>query len=311
MADLHNHSHAHHHGPASHGPADFGRAFRIGIGLNLGFVALEAAYGIIAHSLALLADAGHNLSDVLGLALAWFASTLARRAPTPQHTYGLRGSTILAALSNSVLLYIAIGAIAWEAVRRFGELHAVNGGTVVGVAAAGIAVNAFTALLFRSGHKGDVNIRGAYLHMAADAAVSLGVVISGILISASGWLWIDPVVSLAIVAVIGIGTWGLLKESANLALHAVPEGIDAEAVERYLAGIPGIMEVHDLHIWGMSTTETALTAHLVKPEGVQDDALLARICDELHHRFGIQHSTIQLESGDAAHPCNQAPADVV
>jgi cobalt-zinc-cadmium efflux system protein len=283
----------------------------IGICLNLGFVVLEAIYGVVSHSLALLADAGHNLSDVLGLALAWLASVLARKAPTPQRTYGMRGSTILAALVNAVLLYVAIGAIAWEAVRRFGAAGPIDSGTVIWVAAAGIAVNAITAYLFRSGRKQDVNIRGAYLHMAADAAVSLGVVVSGFLISWTGRLWIDPVVSLAIVVVIGVGTWGLLRESVNLALHAVPEGIDLSAVERYLSAVPGIAGVHDLHIWGMSTTETALTVHLIKPDGLQDDALLAGISDELHRRFGIEHTTIQLEFGDADHPCDQAPANVV
>lgn len=300
----HDHSHA-------HAPADFGRAFIIGIALNIGFVLFEVTFGLIAQSLALLADAGHNLSDILGLALAWGASVLARRAPTKRRTYGLRGTTILAALANAVLLYVAIGAIAWEAIRRFGQLQNVEGETVVWVAALGVVINGITALLFMSGRKSDMNVRGAFLHMVADAGVSLGVVISGVLISGTGWLWLDPVISLAIVLVIGVGTWSLLKESVNLSLGAVPSGVDSPGVERYLAGIPGVVQVHDLHIWGMSTTETALTAHLVMPDAVCDDGMLARISDELLHRFGIHHTTIQLERGDCDFPCEQASDDVV
>ena len=295
----------------SHAPADFGRVFAIGVFLNLTFVVVEGAAGYLAHSLALVADAGHNLSDVFGLLLAWGASVLARRAPTAKHTYGLRRSSILAALLNAVLLLVAVGGIAWEAIRRFSEPAPVAGKMVIGVALVGIVINTATALLFLSGRKDDLNIRGAFLHMAADAAVSLGVVLAGVAMLATRQTWIDPVVSLVIVAVICIGTWGLLRDSVNLALDAVPEGIKVEEVKNYLTALPGVAEVHDLHIWAMSTTETALTAHLVIPNGGGGDALLARACTELHDRFGIEHATLQIETGDAAHPCRLAPADIV
>lgn len=291
----------------SHGPACLTRAFAIGIVLNLAFVGIEAGYGLIAHSLALVADAGHNLSDVLGLVLAWVAAALGSRRPTARHTYGLGRSSILAALANATLLLIAVGAIALEAVRRFGEPGPVASGTVIWVAAVGIVVNGVTAMLFHSGREHDLNVRGAFLHMAADAAVSVGVVISGIIIGATGWLWMDPVISLVIVAVIVAGTWGLLRDSVNLALDAVPEGVDSNEVHRYLAGLPGVSEVHDLHVWGMSTTETALTAHLIRPAG-SDDAILAEATRELHDRFGIEHSTIQVEEGRPEYPCRFCPA---
>jgi len=281
----------------------YDRAFAVAVALNLVFVATEAAFGALAHSLALLADAGHNLSDVAGLLLAWGAVVLARRAPTQRRTYGWRGSSILAALANAVLLLIAVGAIAWEAVGRFARPEPVAAGTVIGVAAVGIVINAATAMLFFAGRKGDVNLRGAFLHMAADAGVSLGVVVAGFIIAATGWTWVDPVVSFGIAAIITIGTWGLLRESVNLALHAVPEGVDPAAVIDHLAGLEGVTAVHDLHIWPMSTTEVALTAHLVRPEVANDDALLARICEELHARFGIEHVTIQVER-DATHFCS-------
>ena len=297
MARDHGHDH-------SHAPANFGRAFAIGIALNVGFVVIEAVYGRLSHSLALVADAGHNLSDVLGLLLAWGASVLARRRPTLRRTYGLRRSSILAALVNAVVLLIAVGGIAWEALRRFGNPEPTAGGTVIVVAAIGIAVNGVTALLFLSGRQDDLNIRGAFLHMAADAGVSLGVVLAGLAILATGWAWLDPTVSLVIVAVIVVGTWGLLRDSVNLTLDAVPEGIDMTDVQRYLGSLPAVTEVHDLHVWGMSTTETALTAHLVIPDATCDDATLARICGELHDRFGIEHATLQVESGDPAHPCS-------
>jgi len=300
----HDHGHAH-----SHAPANFGRAFAIGIALNTGFFIIEAVFGVLSGSLALVADAGHNLSDVLGLLLAWGASVLVRRSPTPQRTYGLRRTSILAALFNAVFLLIAIGAIAWEAVGRFARPAPVAEGTVIWVALLGIAVNTATALLFMAGRKDDLNIRGAFLHMAADAGVSLGVVLAGLTILFTGWQWLDPTVSLLIAAVIFIGTWGLLRDSVNLALDAVPEGIDTAAVAAYLAALPGVTEVHDLHIWAMSTTETALTAHLVIPDGRDDDALLARVCAELHDRFGIEHTTVQIECGNPAHPCNLASAE--
>ena len=302
----HDHSHGH-----SHAPANFGRAFAIGVALNTGFVVIEATFGFLSHSLALVADAGHNLSDVLGLLLAWGASILVRRSPTARRTYGLRRSSILAALFNAVFLLVAIGAIAWEAVGRFRHPEPVAGGTVIWVALVGIAVNTATALLFMSGRKDDLNIRGAFLHMAADAGVSLGVVVAGVIILFTGWQWLDPVVSLAIVAVILVGTWGLLRDSVNLALDAVPENIDTADVTAYLAALPGVTEVHDLHIWAMSTTETALTALLVIPDGRVGDALLARTCAELHDRFGIEHATMQIERGDPAHPCGLAPAHTV
>ena len=282
--------HQHRHGPPAHD-----RAFALGVALNLGFVIVEVAFGVLAHSTALIADAGHNLSDVLGLALAWGAGVLARRLPTPRRTYGLRRTTILAAVANAGLLFVAMGAIALEAVQRLATPAPVVAGTVIAVAAAGVAVNLGTALLFRSGHTHDLNVRGAYLHMAADAAVSLGVVAAGLGIRWTGWLWLDPVASLGIVVVVILGTWGLLRDSLNLALDAVPAGIDPAEVQRYLAGIPGVTEVHELHIWAMSTTDAALTAHLVIPTAPTGDALVEEISAELHRRFGIEHATLQIE----------------
>lgn len=308
------HEHAHDHGPAhghDHAPKDFGKAFAIGIALNMAFVATEAVYGYLANSLALLADAGHNLSDVLGLALAWGATILVRRLPTKRRTYGLRRSSILASLINAVFLLLAVGAIAWEAIGRFLQPEPVASGTVMAVAGVGIVINGITAWLFASGSKSDVNIRGAFLHMAADAVVSVGVVIAALAMRATGWLWLDPAVSLIIVVVITVGTWGLLRHSLDLAMDAVPPQIDPHQVESYLAGLPGVVAVHDLHIWGMSTTEVALTVHLVKPDAEIDDALLTEIQHELHERFGIDHTTVQFERGDTAHPCAQAPATVI
>lgn len=298
------HHHRHEH---AHTPKNYNRAFIIGIVLNTGFVAIEAFYGIIANSLALLADAGHNLSDVLGLVLAWGASILSRRLPTNRHTYGLRRSSILAALFNAIFLLLVTGAIAWEAIQRFYSPSEVAGNVVMSVAAVGIAINTITALMFASGRDRDLNIKGAFLHMAADAIVSLGVVLAGIAIVATGWLWFDPVVSLIIVAVIVFGTWQLLRDSINLALDGVPAGIELLAVRTYLEEIAGVAEVHDLHIWAMSTTETALTVHLVMPQGCPSDAFLTQICQELHDLFGIEHATIQVETGDRNYPCTLAP----
>lgn len=295
----------------SHDPGSYGRAFAIGVTLNLAFVAVEIIYGIKANSLALIADAGHNLSDVLGLLLAWGATILARRLPTARRTYGMRRSSILAALANAVLLLVAIGAIAWEAVQRFSAPAPVSARVVIWVAAVGTAINAATALLFWAGRKSDLNIKGAYLHMAADAAVSGGVVLAGLAIAITGWLWLDPAISLMIVVVIFVGTWGLLRDSVNLAMDVVPEGIDPGAVQSYLVGLPGIAEVHDLHIWGMSTTDVALTAHLVKPDTETEDAFLVRACRELHDRFGIKHATLQIERGSGAPACDLAPPEVV
>ena len=293
-----------------HAPADFGRAFAIGTGLNVAFVLVEAVYGLRIHSMALVADAGHNLSDVLGLMLAWGGSVLARRGPTARRTYGLRSTTILAALANAVFLLIAIGAVGLEAANRIGRPEPVAGGVVAAVALVGLVVNTATALLFMSGRKHDLNIRGAFLHMAADAAVSAGVVVAGLVILRTGWTWIDPVLSLVIVAVIAIGTWGLLRDSLDLALHAVPSHIDPQAVGAYLEALPGVSAVHDLHIWGMSTTDVALTAHLVRPaaEGEEDDdAFLLRASRELRTRFGIAHPTLQIERGHGPHSCDLVP----
>lgn len=301
MAHRHHHGHGHH--GHSHAPADFGKAFAIGTALNLAFVAAEAGAGLVTGSLALLADAGHNLSDVLGLLLAWGAAALAKRAPAGRRTYGLRKGTILASLGNAALLLLAVGAIAWEAVRRFADPHPIETGPVMIVAGIGIVINTATALMFMRGAKDDLNIRGAFLHMAADAAVSAGVVVAALLMWATGWLWLDPVVSLLIVAVIVIGTWGLLRDSLDLALDAAPRGIDPADVADWLAAQPGVTEVHDLHIWAMSTTETAMTAHIVRPDEAGHDQFLHDVCGQLAKRFRIGHATIQVERGGHAHPC--------
>ena len=293
----------------SHAPASFGSAFAIGIALNLGFVVVEVVYGVLAHSLALVADAGHNMGDVLGLLLAWGATFLARTPPTERRTYGLRSSSILAALFNAIFLLITVGAIAWEAIRRFGDPTVVQARIVIWVSVIGVVINTVTALMFVSGRKRDLNIRAAFMHMAADAGVSLGVVVAGFLIIATGWLWIDPVISLAIAAVITWGTWGLLRDSVNLALHAVPQGIEVAKVRQYLSSLPHVTEVHDLHIWPMSTTETALTAHLVRDIDDCDCTLLERAAQELNHKFEIQHATLQFETLD--HHCHLAPDEKV
>ena len=312
MANEHHHEHSEGYGHGhNHAPKNFDRAFAIGVTLNVGFVLVEAFFGLLSNSLALLADAGHNLSDILGLLLAWGASALARKLPTRRHTYGLRRTSVLAALTNAIILLVAVGAIAWEAVLRFGNPEAVESGTVFLVASVGILINGFTAWLFIAGKEQDMNIRGAYLHMAADAAVSLGVVVTAAAMYFTGWLWLDPVVSLVIAVIIGIGTWGLLRESLNLALDAVPNSIQLSKVEAYLSSLPGVEAVHDLHVWAMSTTEIALTVHLIKPDAVIDDALLVQINNELRVKFGIQHTTVQFELGDASHPCRQAPTEVV
>lgn len=302
---------AHHDHGHAHAPKDFGRAFLFGVLLNTSFVVTEAIYGISANSLALLADAGHNLSDVLGLLLAWGASALVKRAPSSNFTYGLRSTSILAALINAVLLLVVTGGIAWEAISRFQNPAAIDGMTVIVVAAIGVVINLGTALLFMSGRKGDLNIRAAFLHMAGDAAISLGVVVAGIVILQTGWQWLDPIVSLAIAALVIAGTWSLLRDSVSLALHAVPEGIDSSEVKEYLESIEGVSEVHDLHIWGMSTTEVALTAHLVMPSGYPGDAFRNRISEQLHERFKIEHPTLQVELADPSEPCKLAPVEVV
>ena len=298
MGAGHSHSHDHGHGH-SHAPADFGNAFLIGIVLNTAFVAIEAVYGWISGSMALIADAGHNLSDVLALLLAWGASVAARRPASERFTYGFKSSTILAALANAGLLLVAIGAMLFETLHRMAEPAPVQGETMAIVAGIGILVNAGTAALFLRGQH-DINIRGAFLHMAADALVSLGVVIAGLAIIWTGERWIDPAVSLVIVAVIGWGTWGLLKDSVAMSMLGVPKGISENKVRAYLSGLPGVDAVHDLHIWPMSTTETALTAHLVMPAGHPGDGFLRQLAGELdrHHRIG--HPTIQIETSRAA-----------
>ena len=289
MGAGHSHEHAH------DVPADHGRAFAIGIVLNTGFVIVEAVYGVIAGSMALIADAGHNLSDVLALLLAWGASVAAKKPASARFTYGYKSSTILAALANAALLLVAIGMILVETVQRFADPQPIEAGTVMLVAGIGIAINTGTALLFLRGRKHDINIRGAFLHMAADALVSAGVVAAGALIWWTGALWIDPVTSLVIVAVIGWGTWGLAKDSLRMGLLAVPEGVDEDRVRNDLASLPGVEAVHDLHIWPMSTTETALTAHLVIPAGHPGDTFLADAAHWLEHDHGIGHATLQVE----------------
>ncbi len=279
----------------SHHEVDFGRAFAIGILLNSGFIIAEVVFGLLSHSLSLLADAGHNFGDVMGLTMAWAASNLGRRRATRRFTYGLRRSSMLAALFNAILLLVGVGAIAAEAIRRLGQPENVTGLTMIWVAAAGVVVNGVTAWMFARGREGDLNIRGAFLHMAADAGVSAGVVVAGFVILKTGWSLLDPISSLVIVAIILVGTWGLLRDSVSLVLDAVPRGIDPGAVKAFLEQLPGVAEIHHLHVWGLSTTETACTAHVVKREPQLDDQLLKRIADELHTRFGIEHTTIQFE----------------
>ena len=289
----------HHHdrGPAR--AAGWGRAFALGVALNAAFVAIEAVAGVLAGSMALVADAGHNLSDVLGLAVAWAASVLAARPPSERFTYGFKSSSILAALANAALLLAATGAILVESVRRLLSPEPVAGATMIAVAAAGIVVNLATALLFARGRQGDLNIRAAFLHMAADAAVSAGVVVAGLLVLATGKAWIDPATGLVIVAVIAWSGWGLLRDAVRMALLAVPEGIDETKVRAFLAARPGVTAVHDLHIWPMSTTETALTAHLVIPGGHPGDGFLQALAHDLEHAFGIGHATVQVETSEA------------
>lgn len=294
-----------------HAPASFGRAFAIGISLNVIYVMIEASYGFMSGSLALLADAGHNLSDVFGLMLAWGASHLAQRGPTLRRTYGYKSSSTLAAMANGVLLLLATGAIGWESFVRLLHPEPVQTSIMLWVAVAGVLVNGTTALLFMSGRKGDINIRGAFLHMAADALVTLGVIVAALLIRATGWLWLDPAVGLVIGAVILVGTWSLLRDSVNLALDAVPKGIDPDAVRLWLGGLPGVVEVHDLHIWAIGTTDIALTAHLVREDIHQDRTLLLGVQEGARTRFGISHSTVQLETADVAADCLLRPDHVI
>jgi cobalt-zinc-cadmium efflux system protein len=304
MAHDHHHGHGHHHAPPN-----MGRAFAIGVGLNLAFVAAEVGAGLWTGSLALLADAGHNLSDVLALALAWGATVLARRAPAGRRTYGLRKGTILASLANAVLLLVAVGVIVSEAVRRLGAPAPLNTDVVMLTASLGVLINGATALLFMRGSRSDLNVRGAFLHMAADAGVSLAVVGGAFAIAKTGLLWIDPALSLLIAGVIVLGTWSLLRDSADLALDAAPRQIDVDEVRGWLAGLPGVEAVQDLHVWAMSTTETALTAHILRPQNSDADAFLAMAGEGLEHRFHIGHATLQLQT-DAAQTCRLVRAEV-
>ena len=301
-------SRAHHlHGSAY---PNYGRAFAVGIALNLAYLGGEAVAGIVSGSLALLADAGHNLGDVLGLSLSWGAAVLARRQPSGRFTYGLRSSSILAALANAIILLVVTGGIAWEGIGRLAHPVPVASGIVIAVAAVGIFVNGGTALLFASG-AGDLNVKSAFLHLAADALVTAGVVVAGVAIWFTNWLWLDPAISLVVSAVIVVSTWGLLKSAIGLALNAVPEAVDAAAVRSHLLAVPGVSGLHDLHIWGMSTTETALTCHLIMPGGHPGDAALSGIAQQLQHRFGIQHATIQIELADTDEACALTPEHVV
>jgi len=317
MAHAHGHDHAPHdrHDHGAHGRVHHHRdatpvLLAIGTGLNLVFVVVEAIYGVLGNSIALLADAGHNLADVLSLAAAWGASLLARRTPSARYTYGLGSSSILVALLNAIVLLIAVGAIILEAALRLAAPAPVKGLTVVVVALIGVALNGATALVLGRAARADLNVRAAYTHMAADAAVSLGVAASGAVILLTGWQRVDPIVSIAVAIVIVAATWRLLRQSLDMALHAVPATIDAEGVRQHLARLKGVSAVHDLHIWPMSTTETALTAHLVMPAGHPGDETLAEIATELHDRFAIGHVTIQVEI-DPEHACRLAPDHVV
>lgn len=301
----HHHAHGHaHHSPHQSDVANYNRVFIIGVGLNILFVAVEATSGLILGSLALLADAGHNLSDVLGLLLAWGGNWLARRPPTQRYTYGWRRSSILAALINSMLLLGAMVIIAWEAIQRFWEPAPISGLALIIIAGVGILINGLTAWLFMSGRHADLNLRGAFLHMMADTLVSVGVVLTGLAIVLTNWLWFDPVISLVIAAVVVVGTWQLLQQTLSLAMDAVPANIEPLAVKQFLRELPQVQHVHDLHIWAMSTTEVALTAHLVMPAGHPGDRFLTHTCHQLEEKFGIHHSTLQIEINDTEHPCH-------
>ena len=310
MAHNHHHHHDHSNGSHSHELKNYGSRFFIGILLNTGFIAAEIIYGLAANSLALLADAGHNAGDVLGLFMAWGAVILAKRQPNERYTYGLQSSTILAALANAILLLVACGGIGWEAIQRFSKPEVIGSNIVMVVAAAGIIVNGVTAWLFVSGSKSDLNMRGAFLHMLADAIVSAGVVAAGAVMMWTGWVWLDPLVSLVISLVIVFGTWGLLKDSFDLALHAAPKHISTAKVKSYLASLDGVKEVHDLHVWAMSTNETALSAHILIEGKHPGDEFLKTLAHNLEHHFSIGHSTIQIEIGDST-KCKLAPDNVI
>jgi cobalt-zinc-cadmium efflux system protein len=303
--------HRHHHHDHAAVPDRRDGAFAAGMALNIGFVAVGVVAGIIAHSTALLADAEHNHGDALGLGMAWGAAVLARRGPTARRTYGLRRTTILAGLTNALLILVAIGGVSWEAIRRLGEPHPVAGGMVAVVAAIGVAINGAAALLFARGRERDVNVRGAFLHLVGDAAVSAGVVVAGIVVWTTGWSWVDPVTSLLVSVVILVGTIALLRDALGLLLDVVPAHIDAGAVEQFLARLPGVVAVHDLHIWPMSTTETALTVHLVVPWNTCDALLVRNAAAEISRRFEIHHSTIQLDPAGEGEACVQGQEGTV
>lgn len=307
-AHSHNHGHTHHH---HHAPKNYNSAFAIGVVLNTLFVIIEGVYGYFSHSLALMADAGHNLSDVAGLAIAWGAFWLTTKKPTSTYTFGLRKSSILSALFNAIFLLMAVGVIIWEAVHRLFNPNMVETKTVMIVAAIGIVINAATAMLFFKDKEDDINIRGAYLHMAADALISLGVVISAVIISYTSWYWLDPLVSIIISLVIIYGTWDLLKNALRFSMDAVPENIDSLAVKNYLQGLPDVVEVHDLHIWGMSTTETALSAHLTVNTKSLGNIQLAKISTDLKKKFKIHHPTIQVEYYEENFECHLKPDDIL
>jgi cobalt-zinc-cadmium efflux system protein len=301
------HDHAHH----AQSPDDTGHAFAIGIVLNAAVVVVEVVYGLMAHSMALLADAGHNLGDVLGLILAGGATLLARRAPTPRRTYGYRRLTLLSALANGVVLLVATGGIVSESIRRLLDPEPVVATTVIAVAAVAAVVNGASALLFLRGREHDLNVKAAFVHLAGDAGIAVGVVVAGLVVMRTGWLWVDPVASLVVAVLILASTWALLRHSTNLVLDAVPQKIDVDAVHFYLASLPRVVEVHDLHIWAMSTTEIAMTAHLVMPGNSCEPRFLGEVCKVLHDRFGIEHPTLQIDPQEAPEACRLAPHDRV
>jgi cobalt-zinc-cadmium efflux system protein len=314
------HSHSHEHGPGRvhghdhghvHAPSDYGRAFALGVTLNLGFVAIEVFYGVTSRSLALVADAGHNFGDVLGLGLSWGAAFLAKVRPSTRRTFGFRRSTIVASVANALILLFVTGGLTWESLRRLASPEPAHGMTMVVVALVGVAINTVSALLFLSGAKKDLNVRSAFLHLASDAILALGVAGAGGLILLTGWLWLDPAVSIVLAMAILAGTWSLMRRSLDLMLDAVPEGIDPRDVKAFLGGLRGVVEVHDLHVWAMSTTETALTAHLVMPDNAREPSFLADACKELHAKFRIDHATLQIDPENAPAPCALAPDEVV
>ncbi len=304
----HDHSHAHAH---PHTAPAYGRVFAVGIALNLAFVVVEVACGIVAHSVALLADAGHNVGDVVGLAMSWGATALASLKPSSRRTFGFRRTTIVASVTNALVLLFMTGALTWESILRLLHPEPAHGRTMIVVALVGAFINAGSALLFMSAGQKDLNVRSAFVHLASDALLALGVAAAGAVILATGWLWVDPAVSIVLALTILLGTWSLMRKSMNLMLDAVPEGIDPEEVKTFLAALPGVVEVHDLHIWAMSTTETALTAHLVMPHASHDPAFLAKVCHELHEDFDIDHSTLQIDPEEAPTPCALARSDAV